>query len=117
MWQEIDAVFENRILIDAIINGLYRAATIFRRHQQCSARVSARHNCIKVNIISNGELATGHKHANKSNTKNTMIKILFQTSNLREWYVIALTLAFLEEFQKREWVGVVADHESYNKHQ
>jgi len=35
--------------------------------------------------------------------------------NLREWYVIEFTLAFLEEFQKREWVGVVADHESYNK--
>ena len=41
VWQEIDA-FENRILIDAVINADY-IATIFRRHQY-SARANARHN-------------------------------------------------------------------------
>jgi len=56
-----------------------------------------------VNTVFNGEFVADDKRANKSiNTRNYE---LFQTLNLREWYephVIELTLAALEEFQKRD---------------
>ena len=55
VWRKINAAFENRILIGAVINLDY-TVTIFKRHQQCSARASTieRLNCIKVNTIFNG---------------------------------------------------------------
>ena len=76
VWQEIDAAFENRILIGAIINADYIesrrflediSSVVLERVQDAIER----HNCIKVNMIFNGEFATGDKRANKSiNTKN-----------------------------------------------
>ena len=85
VWREIDAAFENQILIDAVINADYIEprriledirSIVLERMQDTIER----HSYIKVNTIFNDEFARSDKRANKSiNTKNYK---LFQTSNL-----------------------------------
>ena len=105
VWREIDTAFENRVLTGAVINMDHIEPRTFLEdaHSVVLEKVQdimKKHHSVKVNTVFNGEFTTGDKRANKSiNTRNCE---LFQTSNLRERYVIEPTLTSLEEFQERD---------------
>jgi len=86
--REINAAFESRILIGAVINADYIEPQRFLEDANVVLKrvrdVVERHGSVKMNTAFNGEFATKNKHAKKSIiTKNSEI---YRCIDIREWY-------------------------------
>ncbi|XP_036142333.1 uncharacterized protein LOC105836820 [Monomorium pharaonis] len=107
-WHEVDAAFTSRVSTGAVINIKHMEPRQFLDDAKNIVLERVRNairerNSVKVNAAFNGEFVAGEKRGDKSvNTKNC---VLFQTSDLNEWYerhIVEPTLASLEEFQERD---------------
>jgi len=88
-WRAIDTVFENRILIGAVINSRHNEPHQFFENAREIVLdrvqdVLRKRDVLKINTVFNDEFVASDKSANKSTvTKNYE---LFRSTDLQEWY-------------------------------
>ncbi|XP_071638427.1 uncharacterized protein [Temnothorax longispinosus] len=107
-WVEIDTAFQSRVLTSAMTNSTYIEPARFLDDAKGTVLEKVRnnmtrHECLKVNVIFNGEFVADVKTDVKSiATRNEQ---LLPGSDLDEWYdrhVRDAILAALDEFQGRD---------------
>ena len=108
VWEDVETAFRNRISTGAVINVGYidpRQFLAGARRMVLSRVTDAirEHSGVAVNTILNAKFMLNTNTDMKSfGTRN---RVLFRTSNVREWYsryVVAPTLVAIEEFQDRD---------------